>query len=258
MPGATFGEVLAALVLPLALETIAALVVAIVAYLLARALRGVMMRALQRRKAQGNVIILLGNLAQLLVLLAGALVIVSIYTGPNFAWILTSFSVVGLVIGLSLQDILKNFFAGIWILVERPFRIGDTVEVGMHTGVVEQISFRTTLLRTDDGRQVVLPNSQLMVSPVVNHTAYPLSRATLWLTLDAEHAAADAPARVHDALREVKTVVADPPPAVDLRAVSDGRARFLVSFWTADHSGAVPQAIAALRVRFPGAEVQSA
>ena len=46
-----------------------------------------------------------------------------------FGWILTSFSVFSLVIGLSLQDILKNFFAGIWVLVERPFRIGDTIVV---------------------------------------------------------------------------------------------------------------------------------
>src|SRR5439155_1257118 len=96
------------------------------------------LRALARNRAQANVTILLGNIAQLLVFTIGVLVILAIYTQGAFGWILTSFSVVGIVIGLSLQDILKNFFAGIWVLVERPFRIGDTIEVSGHTGVVEE------------------------------------------------------------------------------------------------------------------------
>lgn len=235
-----------------------ALVVAAVTIVVARTVRGVTMRALQRGRAHGNVIILLGNVAQLVALFIGFLVVLAIYTGNNFGWILTSFSVVGLVIGLSLQDILKNFFAGIYVLVERPFRIGDTIEAGGHSGVVEQISFRTTLLRTREGTQVVIPNSTLMTEPIVNRTAYPLSRAALWLVVDTHEAGDEAPSLVREALGEVRTVAQEPSPGVDLRAVTDGRSRFLVSFWTSDQEGAVPHAIAALRVRFPTAEVQSA
>src|SRR5437763_2718467 len=102
-------------------RTFWALVVAAVALLIARAVRGVTMRALARNRAQANVTVLLGNLAQLTVIVVGVLLILAIYTQGAFGWILTSFSVVGIVIGLSLQDILKNFFAGVWVLVERPF-----------------------------------------------------------------------------------------------------------------------------------------
>jgi len=116
------------------------------------------LRQLTRHRAHGNATILLGNLAQLGVIVLGVLVVLAIYTQGAFGWILTSFSVVGIVIGLSLQDILRNFFAGIWVLVERPFRIGDTIEVSGYTGLVEEISFRTTNLRTADGRGVILPN----------------------------------------------------------------------------------------------------
>src|SRR6059036_2990060 len=125
-------------------RTFWALVVAALALLIARAVRLTTMRALARNRAQANVTVLLGNLAQVAVITIGFLVVMAIYTRDAFGWILTSFSVLGIVLGLSLQDILKNFLAGIWVLVERPFRIGDTIEVSGHTGVVEEIAFRTT------------------------------------------------------------------------------------------------------------------
>lgn len=149
------------------IRTFWALVVAVIALVIARGVRGASMRTLARRRAQPNAVVLVGNLAQVLVLVLGLLGILAIYTQGAFGWILTSFSVIGIVIGLSLQDILRNFFAGIWVLVERPFRIGDTIQVGGHVGEVREISFRTTQLRTEDGREVIVPNGSLMTESVV-------------------------------------------------------------------------------------------
>ena len=236
-------------------RTFWAIVVAAAAFLLARALRGATMRVLARRRAHANVTILLGNLAQLLVLTVGLLGILAIYTRDAFGWILTSFSVVGLVVGLSLQDILKNFFAGIWVLVERPFRIGDAIEVSGYSGSVEDISFRTTQLRTEDGREVIVPNGTFMTSAVVNVTRFPTRRAAVWLVLPA-----DAPAikmdDVRAALANVDSVAPEPAPRVDLRSVSDGKAQYLVTLWAADQDAALAKALPALRARFPQGEVR--
>ncbi len=232
--------------------------VGLTAVLLARVVRRTTMRVLDRVRAHSNAVILLGNVAQIATLVVGALVILAIFTGPNFGAILTSFSVLGVVVGLSLQDILKNFFAGIWVLVERPFRVGDTIQVEAHTGVVEQIAFRTTILRTADGRQVVLPNSTLMTTPVVNHTAYPLRRGELWILASEEGLPEDVVGTVRAALREVSAISNDPAPRIDLRGVADGRARFFVTFWAPSRDEALPEAIAALRRRLPKAEVQGA
>src|SRR5919197_3316923 len=180
-----------------AARTFWALIVAGLALLIARTVRSVTMRSLARNRAQANVTVLLGNLAQLTVIVIGLLLILAIYTQGAFGWILTSFSVVGIVIGLSLQDILKNFFAGVWVLVERPFRIGDSIEVTGYTGTVEEISFRTTQLRTDDGRSVVVPNGTFMTSPVVNLTRFPTRRVAAWLVLPA-----DAPALTRETIRD--------------------------------------------------------
>jgi small conductance mechanosensitive channel len=235
-------------------RTFWALVVAVIALLAARAVRGVTMRALARNRAQANVTVLLGNLAQLTVITIGILLILAIYTQGAFGWILTSFSVVGIVIGLSLQDILKNFFAGVWVLVERPFRIGDSIEVTGYSGTVEEISFRTTQLRTDDGREVIVPNGTFMTSAVVNLSRFPTRRAAAWLILPADEKAVSTD-DIRAALAKAEGVSPEPPPSVELRSVSDGKAQYLVTFWAASRDAALAQAVRALRARFPQGDV---
>jgi small-conductance mechanosensitive channel len=238
------------------IRTLWAAVVVVIALVLARAVRTVTMRRLTRHRAQANATILLGNLAQLGVIVLGVLVVLAIYTQGAFGWILTSFSVVGIVIGLSLQDILRNFFAGVWVLVERPFRIGDSIDVSGYTGLVEEISFRTTQLRTADGRQVIVPNGDFMTKPVVNLTRFPLRRGVVFLTLGAEgELAVD---DVKAAIASVSAIARDPAPAVELRRVTNGKARYQVTFWAPDHDAGVSAAVAALRKHFPEAEVHGA
>ena len=235
-------------------RTFWALIVAAVALLIARTVRGITMRALARSRAQANVTVLVGNLAQLAVIAIGVLLILAIYTQGAFAWILTSFSVVGIVIGLSAQDILKNFFAGLWVLIERPFRIGDSIEVTGYTGMVEGISFRTTQLRTDDGREIIVPNGTFMTSAVANLTRFPARRASALLTLPAD----EKPVTTEDirsALAKADGVSPEPPPSVELRGVADGKVQYLVSFWASNREAALAQALPALRARFPQGDV---
>ena len=243
-----------ALLADYAVRTVWALLVVLVALLVARGVRRATMRMLARSRAQANVTILLGNLAQVLVIVVGTMAVLAIYTRDAFGWILTSLSVIGLVIGLSLQDILKNFFAGIWVLVERPFRIGDTIDVSGSSGVVEEIAFRTTMLKTGDGREVIIPNGVFMTSPVTNLTRFPTRRGTAWLILDDREKPLD-PDQIRDALGKVPGLAAEPKAAVELRSFEGGRAHYLVSFWAQDQDAATSAAIAALRARFPQGEV---
>ena len=243
-----------ALITDYAVRTIWALLVVVVAWLIARGVRRTTMRMLARSRAQANVTILLGNLAQVLVILLGMLGVLAIYTRDAFGWILTSFSVIGLVVGLSLQDILKNFFAGIWVLVERPFRIGDAIDVGGNSGVVEEIAFRTTMLKTADGREVIVPNGVFMTSPVTNLTRFPTRRGSAWLILDDSEKPVR-PDDIREALGKIDGLAADPKPSVELRSVEGGRAHYLVSFWASDRDAATSAALTGLRARFPQGEV---
>jgi small-conductance mechanosensitive channel len=98
--------------------------------------------------------------------------------GVSPAGLVTVAGAVGLAFSLAIQDILKNFFSGVYLLLERPFRVGDTIRVKDQLGVVENIGVRTTMLRTVDNVQVLVPNAMVFAEVVTNHTyARPLAPA---------------------------------------------------------------------------------
>jgi small-conductance mechanosensitive channel len=90
--------------------------------------------------------------------------------GANPAGLLAVAGAVGLAFSLAIQDILKNFFSGVYLLLERPFRVGDMIKVKDQQGTVENIGIRTTVLRTPENVQVLVPNAVLFVEVVTNHS----------------------------------------------------------------------------------------
>lgn len=90
--------------------------------------------------------------------------------GVNPTGLVAVAGAVGLAFSLAIQDILKNFFSGIYLLLERPFRVGDTIRVKDQRGVVENIGVRTTQLRTAENVQVLVPNATVFGEVVTNHT----------------------------------------------------------------------------------------
>ena len=78
---------------------------------------------------------------------------------------------VGVAIGFAAQDVLKNIFGGIMILIDRPFIVGDKIEIGSHYGEVVEIGLRSTRIVTPDDSLVSVPNSEVMNSAVSNANA---------------------------------------------------------------------------------------
>jgi small-conductance mechanosensitive channel len=146
----------------------AALVLALTFFLAGRTRRW-FERATSRTRADRNTRLGVGRLLALLVLALGVLTSLDAI-GIPLSTVVTFVGVVGLAISLALQDILKNFFAGLYLVFERPFRLGDTVSVKDQRGVVETIGIRTTTLRTDENVQVLIPNMTIFAEIVQNRT----------------------------------------------------------------------------------------
>jgi small conductance mechanosensitive channel len=89
----------------------------------------------------------------------------------------------GLAVGLALQGSLSNFAGGVLILIFKPFRVGDTIEAGGHTGRVLEIQIFNTILQTGDRRTVILPNGSLSNNTIVNHSRIGTKVITLTLFL---------------------------------------------------------------------------
>ncbi|WP_435064715.1 mechanosensitive ion channel family protein [Halobaculum sp. EA56] len=126
-----------------------------------------------------------------------------------------------LAIGFAMQDVIKNFVAGVFIFTDRPFRIGDWIEWDGHSGIVEDISFRVTRVRTFDNELLTVPNSQLTDGVIKN----PVAKDTLRLQFlfgigygdDIEHATEII---VEEAERHPE-ILADPAPSVRLTELAD-------------------------------------
>lgn len=112
---------------------------------------------------------ILTNTILIIILIVGILIILDII-GLSITPILTALGVGGLAVALALQDTLANFFAGLYITIEKTIRIGDIVNIGGdQEGFVEDINWRTTRIRTFTNNLIIIPNQKLAQSIVTNY-----------------------------------------------------------------------------------------
>lgn len=166
-----------------AAHLVAAVLIALLALALGQRLRRSVIDVLKRRsRLDTSAALLVGRLVYFAVLVMAALWILNLW-GSGITPLLTLLGVVGLTVSLALQDVLRNLFAGFYMLVERPFTIGDIIEVSGTQGAVESIELRLTVLTTLDGLRVTVPNATVFTAVVVNRSAHPFQRWPVLVTL---------------------------------------------------------------------------
>ncbi len=148
-------------------SVIAALVVFAVGLYLANIIRRLVRRSLERRTKNAQPITLLSQLAYWLVVILVAAISLQM-VGFNLTAFLAGLGIAGITIGFALQDVSKNFIAGLLMMIQQPFEIGETIEVGGYTGKVMAIDLRATQIRTSDGRLVLIPNGDVIITPITN------------------------------------------------------------------------------------------
>jgi small-conductance mechanosensitive channel len=174
--------------------------------------------------------------------------------GVDSAAIVTVLGVSTVAIGLAMQDMLKNLFAGVYLLLEQPFQIGDTIVVDNREGEVESIEVRMTVLRMRDGTQAMVPNAIVLATTVMNRTAYPTRRVSFkiaGLTEDLEAITN----RVAEALANHPGLAETPTPQVHIESIADGKTTVVVDAWRRADRDLSPKVLLALRSAFPEASV---
>jgi small conductance mechanosensitive channel len=215
---------------PVVSRLIGSLVIIAAVFLSGRLVRGVVNGALERASADRQVRNLIHNLltvATLVLALLGGLSAL----GLSFSVLVTSFGLTGLAVGLALQDLLRNILAGIFLLIERPFRIGDAITVGDLSGTVETIELRTTGLRTADGRLAVMPNLSAFNGNVINASAYPLRRYSVSVWVPQGDDLEPVIRAVRAQLQQASRIAAEPPPRVVPKLEIDGGVTLQVWYW---------------------------
>src|SRR5213080_3321237 len=207
-----------------------AILILLAFYLLARVVRLLASKELRRVKADPQVALLVNRIVFLTALVIGIIVAFSELFGSP-ALVFGGFGFLALALSLAFQDILKNFIAGLFLLLERPFRIGDEITVDNHTGVVENIEMRTTTLRTRDGEEVLTPNSLVYTGTIINRTRYPTRLFTLTAKVPSDVAVDGVVARLREQLKTRPEIAKDPAPYVGLQPNVDGGLTLEVRYW---------------------------
>lgn len=153
-------------------NAILATVIFIVFLIIASAAKSVVRRISQRRQRSQSLGLLLGQLAQVAVVILGFLIALSI-VAPSFQAgdLIKVLGVGSVAIGFAFQNILQNFLAGILILIHEPYSLGDFITINGIEGVVEDIQARATVISTADGHRAVIPNAVLFTNPVIVRNA---------------------------------------------------------------------------------------
>ena len=154
------------------------------------------------------------------------------FPGFELGDIIATLGVSSVAIGFAFQDIFKNFLAGIILLIEEPFRIGDEIVIGDYQGKVENISIRTTKIRTYNGERVLLPNSTVFADAVKVVTAYTSRRTDLAVGVDYNTSLTETTDLLEKTIKSVAGVMKEPSPEIDLVNFGDSSIDFIVRYWT--------------------------
>jgi len=151
--------------------------------------------------------------------------------GVQTASLIAVFGAAGLAIGLALQGTLSHLAAGVMILLFRPFKIGDEIDAGGARGTVESIDLFTTVLRTGDNLQMLVPNGKIWGSPVTNFSVHTSRRVDLKLVLDGSMDLDDAMKVVHETMAKDSRMRPSPPPSVTVVELGETTVTLAVNVW---------------------------
>lgn len=152
--------------------------------------------------------------------------------GVQTASIIAAIGAIGLAIGLALQGTLQNIAAGIMLLALRPFRIGESVEVGSIAGTIEEIGLFATKLRTADGIYVLAPNSTLWNQPVRNFTRNGVRRSDITLSIGSWNDIDRAQKTLLAIAAAERRVKGDPAPIAFVATLGESTVSISLRYWT--------------------------
>jgi small conductance mechanosensitive channel len=214
------------------------IVIFLVFYVLANTLKTQVQRITTARQRPLNVAVVLGRAAQLAALLVGALIAFTVAL-PGFtpANLVSALGITGIAVGFAFRDTLENLLAGILILLNQPFRIRDQIVTGNYEGTVEDILIRATIIRTLDGRRVVIPNADLLRNAITVNTAFATRQLSQSLTIAHGPSLSAVRELILATLAETEGVMRQPAPSVAVSDLSGNGIKLTISWWIATAPG---------------------
>jgi len=208
-----------------------ALVVLVIGVILARLLSRAADRALNRSdRIEPTVAKFLSNIIRYALWVVVAVTVLTQF-GVQTTSIIAALGGLALAVGLALQGTLSNVAAGVMILIQRPFRVGEAITAGTVTGVVQGIGLFTTEVLQHDGLYVMVPNNELWNKPIINFSRMPTRRFELLIGIGYSDNIEQARTELLALAAGDERVLDDPEPVVFVAALADSAVTIGMRVW---------------------------
>jgi len=243
-------------IVPWAINIAFAIAIFVVGKIVIKMVVGLLGKVLRRSKMDEmlvNFILSISNAVLLLVVIVAALDRLGVDTTSLIAIV----GAAGLAIGLSLQDSLKNFAAGVMLLLFKPFKAGDFVEAAGVSGIVEDISIFNSSMRTGDNRAIIVPNGAIYGGVIINYSAKDTRRVDMVFGIGYEADLRQAKQLLADIIAEDGRVLKDPGTVIAVSELADSSVNFIVRPWvnSADYWDVLWETTEKVKLRFDEAGI---
>jgi len=190
-------------------------------------------------------------------LMAAVIVAAAGQLGINTASFLTIIGAAGLAVGLALKDSLANFASGVLLILFRPFKVGDFVEIAGESGSVQEITIFNTILHTPDNKLKIIPNGKISNDTITNVNANPTRRVDLVIGISYDDDIKAAQQLLKEIVAEDDRVIAEPETSIAVSELADSSVNFVVRPWvnTEDYWDVRFHLIETIKLRFDEAGI---
>jgi small conductance mechanosensitive channel len=213
------------------LKVLAAVIIFIIGRWVAKVVRRITERIMERANTDATLTKFVGNLTYIALLTFVVLAALG-QLGVQTTSFIAVIGAAGLAVGLALQGSLSNFAAGFLMIIFRPFKVGDYIEGAGTAGVVEAIQLFTTTLVTPDNKTVIIPNSSLTAGNIVNYSTKGTRRVDLLFGIGYGDDIEKAKQIIQQVLAEDNRILAEPAPAIMVAELADSSVNINVRPWS--------------------------
>ena len=209
-----------------------ALIIFVVGLIVVSIINGIVKNVLIKAKMDQILVNFISGIVRWLLLLFVVIAALS-KLGLNTNSLIALIGAAGLAIGLSLKDSMANFAAGVMLLVFRPFKTGDFVEVASTSGSVKEINIFSTTLLTPDNKQVIIPNGNIYSDVITNYSATGTRRIDMVFGISYEDDIVKAKGIIEGILKAENRILNDPKYVIAVGELADSSVNFYVRPWVA-------------------------
>jgi small conductance mechanosensitive channel len=223
-------QLIAGYVTTYGIRILAAILIFIVGRIVANVLSGGARKAMRRAEVDENLIGFVASLVRFGIMAFTIIAVIS-KLGVQTTSFVAVLGAAGLAVGLALQGSLGNFASGVMLLIFRPFKKGDYVEVAGTSGSVNEISVFTTILTTPDNKKVIVPNAQVTGSVIVNYSATGTRRVDIVAGIGYGDDIGKAKEVLQRIVSSHSAILADPAPVIEVSELGDSSVNLVVRPW---------------------------